>query len=466
MSPRGPFDEAAPPCFISLMIDSQNGYGSVRWGLSGLKLWALWLALAPICLPFLASAEGAAHHVVHISADGLGGVYLKEYLAESPAEFPAFRRLARQGACTFNARCDSHLSLTEPNHSSMLTGRPVLQQPTNVTFSAPHGFTVNYDPGPPWTLHNFGNPAVPYKASVFDVVHDHGRSTAFFAAKEKFAMFVRSYDADHGAPDAVGPDDGRNKMDWSQIIDWGGPDHVRRNDSNLVSRVLERLSAAPPAYTFLHVAGPDIAGHYYLWGSPEYRQAVREVDRHLGRILAAIEANPALSNRTAIVLTADHGGGDSSGSHVHPDELPTFTIPLMLWGPEAPAGRDLYDLFSNRAEPGAQHLDHDAPRQPLRNGDSGNLALALLGLPAIPGACLVPEWKPRLRIEPAAGTMVLAWPVTAAAFDLEYSDVSSGGRWTRIAEGIVVENGWNRFSFTPSLQLPARFYRLVRAAAP
>jgi hypothetical protein len=38
---------------------------------------------------------------------------------------------------------------------------------------------------------------------VFDVVHDHGGRTALYAAKPKFRMFARTWNA-HGAPDRVG----------------------------------------------------------------------------------------------------------------------------------------------------------------------------------------------------------------------------------------------------------------------
>ncbi len=75
-----------------------------------------------------------ATHVVHISLDGMGGVYLRNYLQDTPENFPAFMRLLGEGALTYNARCDYNISVTEPNHTCMLTGRPVLQQPDNVEF--------------------------------------------------------------------------------------------------------------------------------------------------------------------------------------------------------------------------------------------------------------------------------------------------------------------------------------------
>jgi hypothetical protein len=432
------------------------------------RRFAFWscLGVTSICTVLASPVSGPVRHVLHISADGLGGVHLKQYLAEAPEDFPALTRVAAEGAGTFNARCDYHISLTEPNHASIFTGRPVSQQPVWATLSAPHGFTANYDPGPLWTLHNFGNRSVPYKASVFDVVHDHGGATAFFAGKQKFDLFVRSYDAEHGAPDRIEPDDGPGKMDCHAIIDWFGPDMVQQNDSNLVNLVIETMTTNLPAYTFLHLAGPDIAGHYHLWGSEEYRESVRELDRHLTRLTAAIEASPALSNHTAIVLTSDHGGGDAAGSHIYPNALPVFTIPMLLWGPGVPAGFDLYALFANRTDPGTQYLDYNAPLQPLRNGDSGNIALALLGLPPIPGSCLIPEMKPKLFLSRQSEGLALSWAATSVICDLQYSEVCSGVNWTTITEDITVQDGWNVYVVTPSAETPMRFYRLMPAASP
>ena len=126
-----------------------------------------------------------------------------------------------------------------------------------------------------------------------------------------------------GNPDVLETDHGAGKIDCDYLVDWVSADLVRQNDSNLVTRVVEELRARAPAYTFLHLADSDITGHAALWGSPAYREAVREVDRQLSRVMAVIETTPVFSNKTAVIVTSDHGGGDSGGAHFIPHERPT-----------------------------------------------------------------------------------------------------------------------------------------------
>ena len=414
-------------------------------------------------------------HVIHISADGLGGLFLSDYLAQAPDDVPTFRRLITEGSTTLNARPDCDVSVTVPNHASMLTGRPVLQRTAN---KAPHGLTFNFDPGPFATVHALGDQSDAYKSSVLDVAHDNGFTTAFFAGKEKFAFFLRSYDEENGAPDLVGKNNGRAKIDASAIVDWTDLGVYLEKSADLVSLVVKHLDTATPGYTFLHLADPDVAGHYFGWGSENYRTAVRNVDRQLARILAAIEANPELRNRTAVIVTSDHGGGDVSGSHVYATDSKVFTIPFLVWSPGAvPAGRDLYELFSNRTEPGTQFVDYSANRQPLHNGDSGNLALAMLGLPAIPGSSLIPELKPTISatsaptisverptisLERAGIGLVVSWPATSTIPDLERSDLASSVRWSKVTNGIVLVNGRYVYRETNSSSAPSQFFRLTQ----
>lgn len=340
---------------------------------------AAWLTVS-CTLSVRAEPIEPVDHVVQISVDGLNVAMLRGLLDSAPESVPAFGRLIAEGAYTFNARTDFDYTTTVPNHVSMITGRPVVQ-PDGWASTSNHGVTTN-GPGPTATIHSIGNPELDYVPSVFDVVHDRGLGTGFFASKTRLAAFVaRSYDADHGAADPIGEDNGTNKID----------DYFNLQDGSdeAVTAFIAAMDAAPRTYSFIHIVDPDTAGHATDWESDAYRDAVIATDNRLGRILDYVTADADFAGTTAVLLTADHGGAGEN--HTDPLDLGSYTIPAFLWGPQIPAGADFYALLTNRYDPGDTRPDYTAPLQPLRNGDTGNLALELLGLPPVDGSSLFAE---------------------------------------------------------------------------
>ncbi|HMJ65859.1 MAG TPA: alkaline phosphatase family protein, partial [Candidatus Binatia bacterium] len=252
--------------------------------ISRLLRFAAGLLVCGVMAPGSQSAP-AITHVVQISLDGLGATYLQSYLQTAPAQFPTFVRLTREAAFTMNARCDYDISETIPNHVTMFTGRPVFQ-PAGESNTVHHGYNNNA-PTAAETLHNSGNTNVPYKASMFDVAHDYGRTTAFYAGKGRLAICDRSYNETNGAPDsvAVGGDNGRDKIDFASVLDISGA--AISNEVNLL--LADLTNATPKHYSFIHVAEPDVTGHAANWGSANWSNAVRMVDAQLARIIDAID---------------------------------------------------------------------------------------------------------------------------------------------------------------------------------
>ena len=324
----------------------------------------------------------AVEHVIHISVDGLSGKPLEQLveneLREESGEYANFARLQREGGFTYNARTDFFRTLTLPNHTSMLTGRPVLK-PAGTLDPIHHNWTRNSDPESGQTLHN-NHPDVDYIASVFDVVHDHGLSTSLFASKTKFSIYSSSYNAANGAPDVdpVGQDNGRNKIDFVSLV---------TSTQQLTDSFVRQMGSERYSYSFLHFRDPDSVGHASGWGSEEWFASVQQVDRYLGQVFDMIEADNTLRDNTAIVLTSDHGG--TQRGHQEPQVPDHFTIPFFVWGDEFEPESDLYRVFEKTASnPGSGRPNYDAQNQPIRNGDSGNLSLSLLGLDPIPGSTI------------------------------------------------------------------------------
>ena len=270
-----------------------------------------------------------------------------------------------EGASTLNARNDPDYTNTLPNHTSQVTGRPV-------DGSNGHGVDFNDDNGS--TVHAS---AGEYVASVYDVVHDHGFGTAAYAGKEKFDVHDRSWNASNGASDVTGADNGRDKIDI----------FVRDSPDDAAEIFLADLADhSDLAYTFFHIRYPDGAGHGHDWGSSDYRDAVERSDVVLGTIMDAVRANPEWSETTAVIVTSDHGGPIGQDSHYDHELEANYTIPFVVWAPDAAAGSDLYALNpASRRDPGSAEVSVNGT-QPVRGHEVGNLALDLLGLPSIPGS--------------------------------------------------------------------------------
>ena len=319
--------------------------------------WAVWLPSA---------AQAACTHFIEISVDGLGSVYLQPMIERG--EVPNFKRFQTEGAWTNNARNDDDVTVTLPNHTSMVTGLYVLGP-------GGHHWTKNTDPSKGETLHNNRNHDGSYIVSVFDLAHDHGLRTAMMAGKTKFSLYRDSYDAQHGGENAT---HGRNKIDL-YIYD--------KDCVSMTDKFIAAMEEKPFNYVFLHYADPDNAGHPFGWGGKEYQAAIRRVDGQLGRIFRMIDSHPEFRGTTTVFLTSDHGGKD----HDHSNNLlpEVYTIPVYIWGCGAAKNRDLYALnAATRRDPGTQHPLHTDAQQPVRNGDGANLALKLLGLGPIPGSAI------------------------------------------------------------------------------
>ncbi len=152
-----------------------------------------------------------------------------------------------------------------------------------------------------------------------------------------------------------------------------------------------------------------------------------------------------------IVLTADHGG--YALTHLDPTNELAYTIPLFIWGPGFSPGIDLYRLFANRADPFTNRVDFNAVWQPLRNGDAGNLALAAMGLPQIPGSTLIPLFpsdEAMLTSYGAGENFNVEWSAAAVAFQLESaSSPGIGADWMAVTNGITTNVNTLRYS-TPA----------------
>ena len=80
---------------------------------------------------------------------------------------------------------------------------------------------------------------------------------------------------------------------------------------------------------FVHFATVDGMGHEYGWLSPQQLSVAFRADESLGRILSELDQRN-LRNETLVIITADHGGHETTHGSTMPEDM---TIPWIASGP-------------------------------------------------------------------------------------------------------------------------------------
>ena len=339
---------------------------------------AVILAFLSVSTWAMAGGGGQAEYVITISVDGMGSSYMQQLVDQGL--LPNIKRLETQGATTLNARADQQVTVTLPNHTAMITSRPILGE-------AGHNWVSNTDPKAGQTIHSNKKS---YIASVFDVAHDAGLKTGMWATKTKFSLFRDSYDAQNGSTEGPGAAvHGAQKLDSFTYA---------KTSPALTREFVTAMSQTPCNFAFVHYAEADAAGHGKGWGSVEYMNALVIADGCIGQVIDLVDKNPLLKGKTVIIVTADHGG--TGTNHADPANPLDYTIPFLVWGAGVEQG-DLYQFNPTRMNPGTERIAFDVPGQPIRNGDVGNFSLKLLGLPAIPGSVIGKDQDIKTQANPA-----------------------------------------------------------------
>ena len=256
------------------------------------------LAAVPLLAVRQASAplRSAADHVVLVGIDGLSPEGLRR------VDAPAFRELMKTGAYTFHARAVIP-TVSSPNWASMLMAAGPEQ----------HGVTSN-----DWDPDRFEiSPVAIGTGRTFPTIVGElrrARPSAAIGVFHDWDGFGRLVERDAA----------------TVVVDLDGP-------QNAVERAVAWWDARRPALTLIHLDHVDHAGHENGWLSLEYLEAVREADRLLQHVVQALRER-RLWDRTAIIVTADHGGVGKKHGGLTQSEI---EIPWIAAGAGIVKGREL-----------------------------------------------------------------------------------------------------------------------------
>lgn len=257
---------------------------------------------------------------------------------------------------------------------------------------------------------------------------------------------------------------------------------------------IENTAAGTPSFQFTYFVGVDETGHEYSAGSPQYADALRNVDVNIGEIMESIddweEANPG--EEWTVILTTDHGQDPSRkvGFLAHGFQTPYETTTFVIAnGPDFQEGAinntylnidvtpTVAQLFGISPEPYSQGMalmDRSAYNyQPTIPGqealkDALNTAINMYGYPDIV-TNLALAWRTIATTIPyviysafndlSAGLPdFLSFAVKllgAIAYDIAYIPAQIVARITGVTGNSIIPETWWPYTPTPGTQTEA-----------
>jgi len=186
----------------------------------------------------------------------------------------------------------------------------------SVTLPCHLSLVLSVDPERHGTTTNVYAPQVRPVNGLFEVLHNAGKSTAFFYNWEELRDLSRP-----------------GSLDYSMFINAKEPTGSQIKDKitthKLATGVIRHVKEVEPDFIFFYTCWPDHVGHHYYWMSKTYLEAVEKSWKEITRIIRQLP-----EDYTVIVAT-DHGG--HSGFH-GTDAPEDMLIPLFIKGPDFAPG--------------------------------------------------------------------------------------------------------------------------------
>ncbi len=136
--------------------------------------------------------------------------------------------------------------------------------------------------------------------TLFEIAHEAGLKTVMIVSKEKLQQITR--------PESI---------DVFKFV----------NDrDSVVAEASAPIIAEGFDLMLIHLSLVDILGHEYGWLSPDYFIGAHRADEAIGMILAALD-EAGIRQGTLIIVTADHGGHETSHGGSSAEEM---TVPWIL----------------------------------------------------------------------------------------------------------------------------------------
>ncbi|MGZ3651025.1 MAG: alkaline phosphatase family protein [Bdellovibrionota bacterium] len=227
--------------------------------------------------------------VVLFLVDGLAVHTLQTGLSEK--QTPNLRRFFLPGARQFAVGQAAFPTLTYPNISSILTTRPIGEQPIlGNQVLAPSGKIVAYDNANNLPLLR----SIVDPLSVIETLNREGKETATFS----YVLGLNATDHMH-----VGLREG---LEYTE-------EEYRKLDGRLLDSLSGFLRArgAPanwPSFIYVHLVGVDSISHKFGPDSRQTRKYLSWLDDKLAATLALLQAGEAAPHANVVTfLTADHG---------------------------------------------------------------------------------------------------------------------------------------------------------------